>query len=281
MLECWYGWIDFLFPFSWLAHSFMKNAFLAVLLVTPLFGLLGTMVVSNRMAFFSDSLGHGAFTGIAIGVLLGNVKPLLSIVAFSIFFAILITLIKSRSKMSTDTVIGVFSSTAIALGLMIMSQGGGFAKFSSYLIGDLLSIAPSELGMLLGIFVGVILLWLTIFNQLLVISINSSLAASRGIHTTVIEVCFSIALAVIVAVSIQWVGLLIINSMLVLPAAAARNLTANVRQYHVVSVFLSLFSGVTGLIISYYWNTATGATIVLVAGILVFLSFALRGRFAA
>lgn len=278
MLENWYGLVDFLLPFSWLGHSFMKNAFLAVLLVTPLFGLLGTMVVSNRMAFFSDSLGHGAFTGIAIGVLLGGIKPLAAIVIFSVFFAILITVIKNKSRMSTDTVIGVFSSTAIALGLMIMSRGGSFAKFSNYLIGDLLSITPSEIGLLAGVFVGVILLWLTIFNQLLVISINSSLAASRGMNTAVLEICFAVALAVIVAISIQWVGLLIINSMLVLPAAAARNVTVNVRQYHFASVLFAIVSGVTGLILSYYWNTATGATIVLVAAILVFLTFAVRSR---
>ena len=278
MLESWYGLVDFFLPFSWLGHSFMKNALLAVLLVTPLFGLLGTMVVSNRMAFFSDSLGHGAFTGIAIGVLLGGIKPLVAIVTFSILFAILITVIKNKSRLSTDTIIGVFSSTAIALGLMIMSRGGSFAKFSSYLIGDLLSITPSEIGMLIGVFIGVILLWLTIFNQLLVISIHSSLAASRGMNTVAMEICFAVALAVIVAISIQWVGLLIINSMLVLPAAAARNITVNVRQYHLVSVLVAVFSGVTGLVLSYYWNTATGATIVLVAAILVFLSFAFRSR---
>jgi len=278
MLEGWYGFVDFFLPFSWLGHPFMKNAFLAVLLVTPLFGLLGTMVVSNRMAFFSDSLGHGAFTGIAIGVLLGSIKPLAAIVTFSVFFAILITVIKNKSRLSTDTIIGVFSSTAIALGLMIMSHGGGFAKFSTYLIGDLLSITPSEIGMLFGVFIGVILLWLTIFNQLLVISIHSSLAASRGINTVAMEICFAVALAVIVAISIQWVGLLIINSMLVLPAAAARNITVNVRQYHLASVLFAVFSGVTGLILSYYWNTATGATIVLVAAILVFLTFAFRSR---
>ena len=117
-------------PFDWLQHGFMKNAFLAVLLVTPLFGLLSTMVVSNRMAFFSDSLGHGAFTGLAVGVLLGWLSPLLSLVAFSVVFALLITYIKNRSSASTDTIIGVFSSTGIALGLMLMSRGGGFNKYS-------------------------------------------------------------------------------------------------------------------------------------------------------
>lgn len=279
MLDLWYDLTTFLLPFQWLDHNFMKNALLAVLLVTPLFGLLGTMVVSNRMVFFSDSLGHGAFTGIAIGVLIGGIKPLTALVLFSLFFSIVITVIKNKSSVSTDTIIGVFSSTAIALGLMIMSHGGSFAKFSSYLIGDLLSITPVEIGMLLGVFIGIVLLWLVIFNKILVISINPSLAASRGINTLLIEILFSSALAIVVAISIQWVGLLIINSMLVLPAAAARNVTSNVRQYHLVSVLFAIFAGVAGLILSYYWNTATGATIILVAAMLFFTTFLLRNRF--
>lgn len=280
MLAAVYEILNTLLPYQWMDHNFMKNAFLAVLMVTPLFGLLGTMVVSNRMAFFSDSLGHGAFTGIAIGVLLGGVQPLLSIVLFSVVFAMIITYIKSKSSASTDTIIGVFSSTAIAVGLMMMSYGGGFGKFSSYLIGDLLSISPMELATLLGVFLLVVIVWMLMFNKLLIISINTSLAASRGINTLLIEMIFAALLAVVVAISIQWVGLLIINSMLVLPAAAARNITNSVKQYHVVSVAFALFSGITGLIASYYCNTATGATVVLVSAILFFITLILKSRMA-
>ena len=154
-----YSLMTTLLPFDWLSSNFMKNAFLAVLLVTPLFGLISTMVVSNRMAFFSDSLGHGAFTGIAIGVLLGSVSPLLSLVVFSVAFALFITYIKNKSTASTDTIIGVFSATAIALGLMIMSHGGGFNKFSSFLIGDILSITPEDLSALAVVFVLGLIAW--------------------------------------------------------------------------------------------------------------------------
>ncbi|MEN6565516.1 MAG: metal ABC transporter permease [Veillonellales bacterium] len=279
MLDWWYGVVSVMLPFPWMGHTFMKNALLAVLLVTPLFGLLGTMVVSNRMAFFSDSLGHGAFTGIAIGALLGGIKPLTALVAFSLLFALLITVIKNKSGVSTDTVIGVFSSTAIAVGLMIMSRGGSFTKFSSYLIGDLLSITAVEIIMLFCVLLGILLLWLVIFNKMLIISINPALAASRGVNTLLVEILFSAALAVVVAVSIQWVGILIINSLLVLPAAAARNITNNVRQYHLAAVSFAVFSGVAGLMLSYYWNTATGATIVLIAALLFFSTFMFRHRF--
>ena len=278
-MEMIYALLGTLLPFEWMDHTFMKNAFLAVLLVTPLFGLLSTMVVSNRMAFFSDSLGHGAFTGIAIGVLLGVVSPLLSLVLFSVVFSLLITYIKSKSSASTDTVIGVFSSTAIALGLMMMSYGGGFNKFSSYLIGDLLSIAPQDIFALAGVFVFVLAAWAFIFNPLLVLSINPSFARSRGIPSLLVEGLFASILAVIVAISIQWVGLLIINSMLVLPAAAARNVTNDVKGYHLVSVMIALFSGFAGLILAYYFNMAAGATIVVISAVLFFLTLLLKPYF--
>ena len=266
-------------PFDWLQHGFMKNAFLAVLLVTPLFGLLSTMVVSNRMAFFSDSLGHGAFTGLAVGVLLGWLSPLLSLVAFSVVFALLITYIKNRSSASTDTIIGVFSSTGIALGLMLMSRGGGFNKYSSYLIGDLLSISPEEIGSLFFVFLAVVLVWALVFNSLLVLSINASFARSRGVAAFLTEGLFASVLAVVVAVSIQWVGLLIINSLLVLPAAAARNIAQDVKSYHLLSVAIALLSGVAGLLLAYYCNMAAGASIVVVAALVFFVTLALKSHF--
>ena len=266
-------------PFDWLQHGFLKNAFLAVLLVTPLFGLLSTMVVSNRMAFFSDSLGHGAFTGLAVGVLLGWLSPLLSLVAFSVVFALLITYIKNRSSASTDTIIGVFSSTGIALGLMLMSRGGGFNKYSSYLIGDLLSISPEEIGSLFFVFLAVVLVWALVFNSLLVLSINASFARSRGVAAFLTEGLFASVLAVVVAVSIQWVGLLIINSLLVLPAAAARNIAQDVKSYHLLSVAIALLSGAAGLLLAYYCNMAAGASIVVVAAAVFFLTLLLKPYF--
>lgn len=273
-----YDILDVILPFSWLDYNFMKNAFLAVLLITPLFGILSTMVVSNRMAFFSDSLGHGAFTGLAIGSLVGIFSPLVSLVGFSILFALLITYIKNNSSASTDTIIGVFSSTGIAAGLMMMSYGGGFNKYSSYLIGDILSITPDDLISLMGVFVLVLLVWGWLFNRLLVLSINSSFARSRGINAVMAEGIFASVVAVVVAISIQWVGLLIINSLLVLPAASARNITSSVKEYHLVSVLCAMISGISGLVLAYYYNMAAGATIVVIAAFIFFVTLALKSR---
>lgn len=278
-MELIYSVLDTLLPFSWMEYAFMKNALLAILLMTPLFGLLSTMVVSSRMAFFSDSLGHGAFTGIAIGAIAGIFSPITSLVLFSVVFALLITYIKHRTAASADTVIGVFSSTAIAVGLMIMSRGGGFSKFSPLLIGDVLSITPSDLAGLAAVDAVVLIGWILLFNRLLLLSVNSSLARSRGIFIFAVEAAFAVLLAVVVAVSIQWVGILIINALLVLPGAAARNLARSVKEYHVISTVLAFLSGLIGLFAAYYLGIAAGAAIVAAASLFFFLSLAFRARF--
>ncbi|WP_196000204.1 metal ABC transporter permease [Clostridium sp. 1001271B_151109_B4] len=279
MFDTLYNAIDFLLPFQWLSHTFMKNALIAIIIITPLFGLLSTMVVSNKMSFFADSLGHGAFTGIALGILLGGMDPMWGATLFSVCFAIAITIIKNKGTSSTDTIIGVFSSMSIALGLVLMSFSSSLSKFSSYLVGDLLSISQGQIVLLIFVFIAVITLWILIFNKLLVTSLNTSLANSRGMNTLLIEIIFTCTIAVIVTLTIRWVGLLIINSLLVLPAAAARNISKNIRQYHLFSILIAIFSGIVGLIISYYLNTVTGATIVLVASVIFFITLLARRKF--
>lgn len=276
-MEFLYGLIDTFLPFEWTEFDFMKNAFLAVLLITPLFGLVGTMVVNNRMSFFSDALGHSALTGIAIGVLMGVDDYLLSMMGFSLLFALCISAVMGSGVSSSDTIIGVFSSTGLALGVVLLSATGGFAKYSAYLIGDILTVSGSEIALLAVVLLLVIVLWVLVFNKWLLTGLNPDLAASKRIPVGLTEKLFVIVVAVLVTVSIKWVGILIINSLLVLPAASARNIARSMRSYHFLSVAVSMISGVTGLILSYYLGTAAGGTIVLTAAVIFFATF-LAGR---
>lgn len=132
--------LEFLLPFEFIDYTFMKNALLAILLITPIFAILGTMIVNNKMAFFSDALGHSALTGIAVGMLLGISNINISMILFAVIFALLLNFIKNKTTYGADTIISVFSSIAIALGLAILAQTGNFNKYSSYLVGDILSI---------------------------------------------------------------------------------------------------------------------------------------------
>lgn len=280
-MELIYRVIDTLLPFEWTEFNFMKNAFVAVLLITPLFGLVGTMIVNNRMSFFSDALGHSALTGIAIGVLLGVDNYLLSMLGFALLFAVGISAVIGSGVSSADTIIGVFSSTGLALGVVLLSASGGFSKYSSYLIGDILTVQPEEIALLGCVLIAVLLVWGLFFNRFLLTSINGDLAASKNIREGALQKIFVILVAVLVTVSIKWVGVLIINSLLVLPAASARNVARSMRSYHAWSVGVSMFSGVTGLILSYYLGTAAGGTIVLVAAVVFAVTFAvgaLSGR---
>lgn len=263
-----YSFIDALLPFEWLSPMFMKNAFLAILIACPLFGMLGTSVVSNRMSFFSDAIGHSALTGIALGVIIGIRDVTVSMIAFSLLLGFAIISVKRKGKSSSDTIIGVFSSTAVALGIVLLSAGGNFAKYQKYLVGDILSIQPKEI--LLLIFAAIVLLvvWVIFYNRMLLVSMHAVFAKSRGIKTFLIEQIFALLTAVIVTVSIRWTGLLVINSLLVLPAAASRLVSRSTGRYTLISVIISLVSGILGLALSYQFNTASGASIVLVNAVL-------------
>jgi len=272
-MEAVYKIIETLIPLDFMQYNFMKNAFLTIVIITPLFGLIGTMIVNKKMAFFSDALGHSALTGIAIGIILGITNIDLAMGLFAIIFALLLNRIKSSNLVSSDTIISVFSSLGIALGLALLSKDGNFSKYSSLLLGDILSIRPNEILYLLGLFILTNVFWLFFFNKLHIISISPSLAKTKNINIKLVENLFAIIIALIVMLSIRWIGILIINALLILPAASSRNISVNVREYHLFSVLFSLFSGIMGLIISYSFNIATGPTIVIIASIIFFVTY--------
>lgn len=271
-MEAIYSVLETIIPFEFMDYTFMKNALIAIILITPVFAILGTMIVNNKMAFFSDALGHSALTGIAIGMVLGVSNINIGIILFAIIFALLLNYVKNKTSYGADTIISVFSSIAIALGLAILAQSGNFNKYSSYLVGDILSITETEI---LYVFLAAIVVyafWYFTFNKLNVISINSTLAKSKGINVKRIDNIFVVLIAIMVMISIRWIGILLINSLLILPAASSRNIAKNMRQYHLFSIIFSLFSGIVGLIVSYYFNIGAGPMIVLILGGIYFIT---------
>ena len=275
-MNLWYSLCHAL-PFEMLRWEFMCNALLALLLMAPLFGLMSTMIVTGRMSFFSDALGHSAFTGIAIGSIFGITMPTAAAVVFSIAFALLFSWIRSRSNQAADTIIGVFSSTAVALGIFISTLGGSsFTKYNTYLIGDILSVTPGEIGALAVVLVAVIVFWLLFSNRLTLTVIHPQLASSRGVPVKLSRTVFTVAIAVVVTLCISSVGLLILNSLLVLPAAAARNVARNLKQYHGFAVTFALAAGIGGLCASYHLGCSAGAAISLILALLFAITFIFR-----
>ena len=275
-MSIWY-WICELLPFEMLQWDFMKNALLAVLLMAPLFGLTSTMIVTGRMSFFSDALGHSAFAGIAIGCICGIAAPTLAAVGFAIAFALLFSFVRSRSNQAADTLIGVFSSAAVALGIFIATfDGGSFTKYNKYLIGDILSVTSGELGLLAIVLALVVVFWVLCSNRLVLTAIHPQLASSRGISVKGGQTLFTTAIAIIVTLAISWTGLLILNSLLVLPGASARNVSRNLKQYHLLSVLFALIAGIGGLIVSYLFGTSAGASISLGLALIFAITFCFR-----
>ena len=275
-METIYSVLGSILPLEAYQYNFMKNAFLAILLLTPLLGLLGTMAVNHQMAFFSDALGHSALTGIGLGIILGLRNDLVAMLVFGIIWAILICVIKQSGSASADTVISVFSSTSVAAGLLILARGGKFAKYSALLIGDILAVTPGDLLWLLLALVVTLILWALLYNSLLLTSVDHFLARSRGVKTRLVECAFVVMVAVAVMLSIRWVGVMLINALLILPAAAGRNIARSARQHAAWSVVLALFSGIVGLTLSYYLDTSAGASIVLVSALCYAVSLAVR-----
>ncbi len=277
-MSLWYAFCDLL-PLEMLHWDFMKNAMLAMLLMAPLFGLMSTMIVTGRMSFFSDALGHSAFTGIAIGCICGLAAPTWAAVGFSLAFALLFSWVRSRSNQAADTLIGVFSSTAVALGIFIATLGGGsFTKYNQYLIGDVLSVTPGQIGALALVLATVLVFWILYANRLTLTAIHPQLASSRGIPVGLAQTLFICVIAVVVTLCISSVGLLILNSLLVLPAAAARNVARNLKQYHLLSVLFALGAGVGGLTISYCLGCSAGAAVSLLLALLFAVTFCFRKR---
>ena len=277
-MSIWYALCEAI-PLEMLRWDFMKNALLALLLMAPLFGLLSTMIVTGRMSFFSDALGHSAFTGIALGCICGMTMPIYAAVIFSVLFALLFSFVRSRSNQAADTLIGVFSSSAVALGIFVATLGGGsFTKYNKYLIGDILSVTPGEIGMLALVLIAVLVFWVLYANRLTLTAIHPQLASSRGIPVGLSQTLFIVAIAVVVTLSISSVGLLILNSLLVLPAAASRNIARNLKQYHLFSVLFALLAGIGGLTVSYFWGCSAGAAISLILALIFAGTFCLRKR---
>lgn len=275
-MEVIYNFLEVILPFDFMEYTFMKNAFLAILLVSPVFAIIGTMIVNKKMAFFSDALGHSALTGIAIGMLLGMTNINISMIIFAIIFALLLNFIKNKTTYGADTIISVFSSIAIALGLAILAQSGSFNKYSNYLVGDILSISETEIIYLFIAFILTFVFWYYLFNKLNAVSLNTTLAKSKGINVKLMENIFAVLIAIMVMISIRWVGILLINSLIILPAASSRNVAMSMRSYHLIAILIALFSGILGLIISYYTNIPTGPMIVIISGIIYFITFGIK-----
>lgn len=265
--------MDLLLPFDWLAPMFMKRALLALLCIAPACAAMGVLVVNFRMAFFSDAVSHSAFTGVALGLML-SINPMITLMLFGILVGIGITQLRSRSELPSDTIIGVFFSAAVALGIVIISHRRALSRYlEAFLYGDVLAISRAELVGMFVLLAAVLVFIGYSYNELFLIGLNEDLARTRGTRVRLYNFTFSILLTLVVTVSIRAIGILLVTAMLIVPAATARSLARSAGGMFWYALVAAVISAVVGLAASFKFDTATGATVILISSILFVLSY--------
>ncbi len=266
-LTCVYEIVGFMFPLECMEARFMQKAMTALILLAPMTAAMGVQVINFRMAFFADAISHSAFTGVAAGLLL-LISPRLSMPVFALVIGLSIILVQRRTNLSSDTVIGVFFSALIALGLAVVSREANLAReMQKFLYGDILTIDTLEIYLLFALFGVILVFQIRSYNRLLYIGISPMLATVHRVNVATYQYTYAALLSLVVIFSVWAVGVLLVTALLIVPAAAARNMTRTAGGMFWWAVIISINSSTTGLLISAQdWaRTATGATIILVS----------------
>jgi zinc transport system permease protein len=263
--------------YEWFQYPFLVRGFLCVLLLAPLLGGISHLVVARRMAFFSAALGQAAITGVCVGLLLG--EPLNAPYGGMFGFCLLSTLgmvyAKRRSQLPPDTLIGVFLALTLGLGLCLLvavTRQFNVHQVEAVLFGSLLTVTDIDLVLLIVAGAGVVIILLTRYNDLLLDSLSPQLAKARGIDSGFLEYLFAVVLTIAILVSLKVIGALLVEALVVVPAAASRNIARGVRAYLVWSVVVAFLAGAGGLAISTRLLVPTGGAVVLAASLIFFLT---------
>jgi ABC-type Mn2+/Zn2+ transport system permease subunit len=261
---------------EFLTYPFIQRALMASIMVGILCPFVGNFVVLRRMSFFSDAISHSAFAGIAVGAVLG-IDLSISSVAVAILIALLIAYLSEKTNLSHDTVIGIAFSGAIATGMLIIGSLKGYrADLFAFLFGDILAITNIDLMLILITGLLTIAILLTFLKPFLQITFNRDLARVEGINVRLFEYLLFLIIAVVITVSLKIIGIILVTSLLIVPAASAKNIASSMKKLFVLSCAFGVISGVVGLIASVFLNTSSGATIVLVSIGIFFLTMIKR-----
>ena len=264
-------------------YAFVINSLLSALFIGPILGGLGTMVVTKRMAFFSESIGHAALTGIALGVLLGEPynSPYIMLFTYCIIFALLINFTRNRTKMSSDTLIGIFLSISIALGgtlIIFVSSKVNSHMLESVLFGSILTVSDRDIIVLFFSTILLILIVIPNFNKMLLSSFNTNLAIVKGVRVKFLEYMFILLITLVTVSSIKIIGASLVEALFLIPAASAKNLSKSIRTFFVYSILFSLISCILGILLPLYFDITipSGGSIILVAAIIFFITVLIK-----
>jgi len=264
-------------------YEFVINALLCALLIGPLLGVLGSMVMIKRMAFFSQSVGNAAMTGVAIGVLVGEsyTSPYLSMFGFCLLFALTLKYTQHRTTLPNDTLIGVFLSISLAVGaslLLFVSAKINTHVMESVLFGSILTVDHTDMNVLLGVSALCALIGLPLYNAMLLASLNPSLAHARGVPVRLVEYLFVVLVTLVTVACLKIIGAVLVEALLLIPAAAARNISRSLPVLVTLAALIATFSCVVGILVpmQFYIPVPTGGAIVIVAALVFVLTTIIR-----
>ncbi|PZW46237.1 metal ABC transporter permease [Pseudomonas sp. URMO17WK12:I2] len=264
-------------------YEFVINALLCALLIGPLLGVLGSMVMIKRMAFFSQSVGNAAMTGVAIGVLVGEsyTSPYLSMFGFCLLFALTLKYTQHRTTLPNDTLIGVFLSISLAVGaslLLFVSAKINTHVMESVLFGSILAVDHTDMNVLLGVSALCALIGLPLYNAMLLASLNPSLAHARGVPVQAVEYLFVVLVTLVTVACLKIIGAVLVEALLLIPAAAARNISRSLPVLVTLAALIATFSCVVGILVpmQFYIPVPTGGAIVIVAALVFVLTTIIR-----
>jgi len=257
-----------------LAYGFVINALLAGMMIGPVLGGLGTLVVVKRFAFFSEAVGHAALTGVAIGILLGEpyTGPYGSLFGYCLLFGILLNFLRNRTGLSPDTLIGVFLSVSLALGASLLLMLAGKINvhiLENVLFGSVLTVSAQDLLVLGTVAILVLALALPLYNRIMLASFNPQLAAVRGVAVKTLDYLFVVLVTLVTVASVKVIGAILVGALLVIPAAAARLVSQSLKGFFFVSVLIATLSTLLGILLPIVLDlpVPSGAAIILVAGL--------------
>jgi zinc transport system permease protein len=267
-------------------YEFVVNGFLCAFVVGPLLGGIGTMVVVKRMAFFSQAVGNAALTGVAIGVVIGEsyTAPYVSMFSFCILFGLFLNFAKQNTKMSTDTLIGVFLSISLAVGatvLLWVSARVNTHILDTVMFGSILTVDDTDISVLLATAVITAAVAIPLYNQMLIASLNPSLAHVRGVNVKLLEYVFVLLVTILTVACVKIVGAVLVEALLLIPAAASRNLNRTTRGFVIWSIVFSTISCVAGVYVPMRFDLPlpSGGAIILAAALIFLVTMIIRMTF--
>ncbi|MFO7928543.1 MAG: metal ABC transporter permease [Candidatus Humimicrobiaceae bacterium] len=262
-----------------LQYPFMQRALISGIIIGVTCSFIGVFVILNKMSFFANAVAHSSLAGIAIGFFMG-LNPIVTAVIFGIIIGILVSFLKNKSVLSVDTIIGIFLPSSMAIGVLVISLIEGYKPdLLSYLFGNILAVDRFYLYLSLGLGILVLVLLSLFFKQYIFITFDRELARIQGIKVVLYDYIFVILLATTVIISTKIVGIILVSALVVIPPASSKNISSNFIQMVFFSILFGFVSSISGLVLSYYLNLASGATIIMVSAFIFLISLLLKPVF--